>query len=200
MYALERLPNDIMAHIMLFVGDDTLCEVPRRITQELMSSYPMLDAQIPRKYCQEYLLCKIVQNIRQSIDNQRTISVSRPPRRLRRKLPKTFSRNCFPKKKNTYKTMFSNIETRIWLALEYEQEGATKYQYLFDSMYNEYIHKCNFLSSCLKFTPLDMYFIRQCSVWIIHLLKQQKQENNKGWGIYQKKNIVKSLRLVLPCI
>jgi hypothetical protein len=178
------------------MGDDSTCDIPNKIMQVFFSDNIIQQQYIMDEknknpslvtYCKQFLLYRIVQLCIHIMKKEQTIYVH--GKKVKRKCRKAYS--SFLKEKIQYNEMFHNIISRSLFQLEkrdnfiHSPDYQTLFQSIFNSQSQDIIRSLVFLSTNPTFTLLDIYYIRQCNVWILHIVQeQQKQSQDEYWSKY----------------
>lgn len=200
------LPHDIVQLILHYVGDDTVCQIPKRLVETVFPEEIIHQMYKHEKnqslivhYCKEYILYRTIELCINRMRKEQTICLREKKRK--RKMIKIHV--FFPKKTISRIEMFHNIISRSLFELENKDNSihSPDYQSQFQAIFEKYneslTNRLQFLSTNSTFTLLDIYYIRQCNVWINYVLQEQKsQSEEKYWSKYLYHDLLRDLKKI----
>jgi hypothetical protein len=192
------LPDDIVHRILQYIGDDIDCQFPKKINQiffpdeSIRHIYKNEENQsLMVDYCKDFLLYRTVELC---INVMRKEQYPNLPKKRKMNKKHIF----FPRKTITYIEMFHNIISRSLFELEkkdnyiHSPDYQSQFQAIFNARHEDITHTLTFLSTNSTYTLLDTYYIRQCNVWINHILQEQiKQSGEKYWSKYLYRDLLR---------
>lgn len=188
------LPHDIVQLILHYVGDDIICQIPKKIREAVFPDEIIHQIYKHEKnqsiiihYCKEFLLYRTIELCINHMRKEQTVCLRN--KKKKRKMNKILT--FFPTKTISRIEMFHNIISRSLFQLEikddniHSQDYHSQFQAIFEKYNKSITYRLQFLSTNSTFTLLDIYYIRQCNVWINHVLQEQKrQSDDTYWSKY----------------